>query len=68
MNHLPKAVVKDAEFLASRMLAKRTGEQPEAKTEAQPSLAEMLAQTAAKNANSKLVRHTEHTASQDESE
>jgi hypothetical protein len=66
MNQLPKTVVAASDFLAKQMLAKQKGNQPETKTEAQQSLAEMIAQSAAKNAKSKLVVHTTHTAAQDD--
>jgi hypothetical protein len=64
--NLPRAVVADAEFLAKQILAKQKGNQPETKPERQQSLAEMIAQSAAKHAGSKLVAHTIHTAAQDE--
>jgi hypothetical protein len=66
MNHLPKAVVEDAEFLAKQILAKQKGNQPETKPEPQQSLGEMLAQSAAKHAGKKLVVHTTHTAAEDQ--
>jgi|GraSoi_2013_60cm_1033757.scaffolds.fasta_scaffold23238_4 hypothetical protein len=66
--NLPRTVVADAEFLAKQILAKQKGNQLETKPEPQQSLAEMIAQSAAKNARSNLVVHTSHTAAQDENE